>query len=194
MTAGFQSPSLDNPNGNNFPYTRVLEQLIWSDLRQRNITNIGVVVENEGINGDRIGGMILRFNPRVTRHKPDYVIIWGGYNDLHPNIEIQKIALDLKKLYDMTRQIGAEPIACSLTPSRRQSTPSRIIELNKQIETICLKEKILYVNLYNALIDAEGKLDSKYTNWGGHLNNLGYTRVAETIFDKAIKKIISDME
>lgn len=192
MTAGYQSHSPENPRGIHFPYTIVLEQLIWLELRQRNITNLGVVVENEGVNGDKTDGMIARFNPRVTRHKPDYVIIWAGFNDLHPNIKIQNVIDNLQKLYHMTRSVGAVPIACSLTPGRIKAHNSRTIEFNNAIQNLCLSERIFFVDLFNAMVDSEGKLDKQYYN-DGHLNNSGYTKVAETIFDKAIKGLLSKL-
>lgn len=191
MTVGYQSPSPENPTGTDFPYTRVLEQLIWSGIRQSDLTNLGVVVENEGINGDKIGGMITRFNPRVTRHKPNYVIIWAGFNDLHPTIKIQDTINNLQKLYNMTRSIGAEPIACSLTPRKIPSHNSRIVELNKAIQSLCSSESIIFVDLYDVMTDSEGKLDKQYYN-DGHLSKKGYIKVAETIFEKAIKGILSN--
>jgi acyl-CoA thioesterase-1 len=191
MTVGYQSPSLENPIGTDFPYTRVLEQLVWSEIRQRGFTNLGVVVENEGVNGDKIEGMITRFSPRVTRHKPNYIIIWAGFNDLNPSIKMKNIKNNLQKLYHMTRSIGAEPIACSLTPRKTPSHNSRIIEFNKTIQNLCSSESIIFVDLFNVMIDSEGKLDKQYYN-DGHLSNNGYTKVAETIFEKAIKGILSN--
>ena len=191
MTVGYQSPSPENPRGTDFPYTRVLEQLVWSEIRQRDLTNLGVIVENEGVNGDKIEGMITRFNPRVTRHKPNYVIIWTGFNDLHPTIKIQDNINNLQKLYHMTRSIGAEPIGCSLTPGKTLFHNLRIVEFNKAIQSLCSSESIIYVDLFDVMTDSEGKLDKQYYN-DGHLSNKGYTKVAETIFKKAIKGILSN--
>ncbi|MBM3292314.1 hypothetical protein FJY84_06510 [Candidatus Bathyarchaeota archaeon] len=189
MTVGFQSPSSENPRGINFPYTRVLEQLIWVEIKEKNITNLGVVIENEGVNGDKTGGMITRFNPRVTQHKPDYVIIWAGFNDFNPNIKNQDLLANLQKLYQMTKSIGAEPIACSLTPGRVVSLNSRLSGFNKQLQTLCKSEGVIFVSLVETMADSEGKLDKKYYN-DGHLNNRGYTKVAESIFNQAIKGIL----
>lgn len=51
----------------------------WSHMLSNNLT---IEVVNSGISGDTTSGMLARFYEMAIKHKPDYVIILGGTNDL----------------------------------------------------------------------------------------------------------------
>ncbi len=72
LTAGFQSPTADNPQGTETPYGRFLQELTGPSVR----------VSVSGICGELTGEMALRFRPAVLVHQPTYVVILGGTNDL----------------------------------------------------------------------------------------------------------------
>jgi len=46
---------------------------------------------------------------------------------------------------------------------------------------MCTQPNLIYVNLYDAFTDAEGKLDARYTNDGLHLTGAGYLRWKEVL-------------
>ncbi|WP_108808534.1 GDSL-type esterase/lipase family protein [Aquimarina spinulae] len=81
----------------------------WSNLLDNEL-NIEVI--NSGISGDTTSGMLARFNEMVISHKPSYVIIMGGTNDIFfkipQNIIISHILAmtRLAKHHDITAVIG----------------------------------------------------------------------------------------
>ena len=55
---------------------------------------------NNGISGDTTSGMLARFQQMVIAHKPDYVIIMGGVNDISFDIQENHI---ISNIHAMTR-------------------------------------------------------------------------------------------
>src|ERR1700704_6728363 len=62
LTAGFQSPTADNPQGTETPYGRFLQEL----------TGPAVRVSVSGICGELTGEMTMRFRSAVLQHQPTY--------------------------------------------------------------------------------------------------------------------------
>lgn len=81
----------------------------WSSLLSNEL-NIEVV--NSGISGDTTSGMLVRFHEMAINHKPRYIIITGGTNDiwlnLPDNIIIGNILAMTRhaKYYNITPIIG----------------------------------------------------------------------------------------
>lgn len=194
LTAGFQNPSADNPAGLEFPYPRILQLLMWKEIKKLKI-DLNPVVENEGIVGESTKGMLRRFDSTIPRLKPDYVIIWSGINDLTSGVLADAAIANLREIYNKTRAINAIPIACTISPI--VSVP-KVIEIiktyNKKIEELTKSENIQLIDLYKTLSNEEGLLRAEYNNDGIHLNVKGYTKVATTIFEEAVKPIIDKLK
>jgi lysophospholipase L1-like esterase len=188
LTVGFKSP-YGYGFEQNHPYTMRLETLVRDHIQRRGEQSLGVTVVNRGINGDSTDGMIARFQYSVAAEKPTYVIIWAGINDLSSGRTLEYIIGNLSKLYNSTLEIGAHPVACTLTGIRGPSQANDTIRtLNQKIIQHCEKNGISYADLYNATIDKNGSLDQKHSNDGVHLSNSGYNAVADTIFNEIFKK------
>ena len=72
LTAGFQSPTRDNPTGRETPYGQFLQSFLGGAGQ----------VRIAGICGELTGEMVMRFRRDVLDHQPGYVPILGGTNDL----------------------------------------------------------------------------------------------------------------
>lgn len=70
----------------------------WTNLLSN---ELGVEVLNFGINGDTTVGMLARFQEHVIDHKPTYVVITGGTNDLWFGLKDELI---ISNVFTMTRQ------------------------------------------------------------------------------------------
>lgn len=55
----------------------------WSNLLS---TDLNIEVINSGISGDTTSGMLARFYEMAIKHKPNYIIITGGTNDIWLNL------------------------------------------------------------------------------------------------------------
>jgi lysophospholipase L1-like esterase len=191
---GYQSP---RPYGSYHeePYTDYLASMTRVEIQKRGIEEMNIFFINKGINGDSTDGMLGRFRTSVEFEKPDYTIIWGGINDLFAGREPSLIMENLKELYKRTNEMGSISIACTLTPVEGSDLMNqKIRDLNKLIVNYCDLEGIRWVDLFSALVDCNGKLESRFSNDGAHLTSFGYQTVAQTIFEEVVTYILDELD
>lgn len=185
LTAGFQSPTRDNPTGQDTPYGRFLE----ASLRGR------VRVRISGICGEVTGEMVMRFRRDVLDHRPAYVPILGGTNDLGWNASPSEIMRNLIKLYEQTFTIGGHPIPVTVpsirvegdvgNPDGQEWMTGHLrsrMQLNQLIQEYADRKRLVCVDLFSATVDPEsGQLAAKYSNDGIHLTTAGYQLFAQYV-------------
>lgn len=185
LTAGFQSPTRDNPIGRSTPYGDWLQELIGSSGQ----------VRVSGICGELTGEMVLRFRSDVLSHHPHAAVILGGTNDLGWNAAPREIMRNLVTLYEQTLANGAIPIAVTV-PSIRleggESSPdarawlvdhlARRRQLNGLIQEYALSKQLAWVDLFAATAEPDTRqLAAPYSNDGIHLTSTGYRVFAELV-------------
>lgn len=182
LTAGYRTvdPYAIDPR---VPYPAQLETLINGRLRGQ--TRAFVI--NLGVNGDDTNGMLWRFSQTVVTEKPEIVVIWGGINDLGAAKDPEQVMENLTKLYDLCRETGATPVACTLTPTRLTST--KIRRLNELIRAYASEKDLVLVDLFYGLVDVEGNLRQEYSDDGVHLTQTGYRRIAEIVLGAIVPLI-----
>ena len=149
---------------------------------------------NRGISGQTSPQMLLRFQKDVIDLKPSIVVISAGINDIAENTGPISLSDILKNIISMTELAKANKIYVILSsilpanrfPWRLKLKPAeKIIALNKMIKSYAVKNKIVFVNYYKAMVDDEKGLDKKFSEDGVHPNLDGY-RVMEPLILKAI--------
>lgn len=182
LTAGYRTldPYALDPR---VPYPAQLMTLINDRLKGQ--TQAFVI--NAGINGDDTDRMLWRFRQTVTTEKPEIVVIWGGINDLGAAKDQEEVMENLTKLYDLCRETGATPVACTLTPTRLTST--KIRRLNELIRAYASEKGLVLVDLFYGLVDVEGNLRQEYSDDGVHLTQAGYRRIAEIVLGAIVPLI-----
>lgn len=183
LTAGFQSPTRENPTGRETPYGEFLQSLLDGGAR----------VRTSGICGELTGEMVMRFRRDVLDHHPGYVPILGGTNDLGWNAVPPHIMRNLVKMYEQVLAMGGVPIPVTV-PSIRVEDASEsqaghewVAEhlthrrhLNTLIREYADSKGIAMVDLFTLTADPKsGQLASVYSNDGIHLTTAGYRLFAE---------------
>jgi acyl-CoA thioesterase-1 len=75
------------------------------------------IVVNHGVSGDTTSGMLSRFKTDVIGHDPDFVVIWGGVNDVaHAGLSLITIESNLQSMYTQAHDAGIKVIAISMSP------------------------------------------------------------------------------
>ena len=174
LTAGYRTldPYAIDPR---VPYPAQLMTLINGRLKGQT----QALVINAGVNGDDTNGMLRRFRQSVATEKPEIVVIWGGINDLGAAKDPEQVMENLTKLYNLCRETGATPVACTLTPTRLTSTI--IGRLNELIRAYASEKGLVLVDLFYGLVDMEDNLRQEYSDDGVHLTQEGYKRIAEIV-------------
>ena len=67
-------------------------QSIWPLLVERQLP---IKVINSGIGGDTTGGLLSRFYQDVVQHRPEFVLIMGGTNDLWWDLNLKLIQANI---------------------------------------------------------------------------------------------------
>ena len=195
LTAGFQSPTRENPEGQSTPYGDWLQELLGP----------AVQVKTTGICGELTGEMVLRFRRDVLDHRPRYVTILGGTNDLGWNAQPREIMRNLLKMYELTLAGGGIPIPVTV-PSLRAEEGQANAEgqgwiadhvarrrlLNGLIRDYATSKAIAYVDLFRATAEPETyQLVAMYSNDGVHLTTAGYRKMAEEVARVVMPRLTS---
>jgi len=192
LTAGYTTPSRYNSHMHNLPYTNYLDNIIITAQSRWEQTDVDVVIINLGRNGDSTKGMLDRLTTEAARHKPNYVIVWGGINGLFSKPPEETLE-SLIKLYDRVEEIGAKPIACTLTSVTNQSKAiDTITYVNELILDYCTERGIPVADLFKATSYENHVLRVEYGSDGLHLTARGYQKVAETLFKEVFEDILRE--
>lgn len=185
LTAGFQSPTPVNPTGQETPYGQYLQDCLGGSVQ----------VRTSGICGELTAEMVMRFRRDVVEHKPGYVAILGGTNDLGWNGSPADIMRNLVKLYEQTFAGGGIPIPVTVPSIRieddqdsregREWVAGHVARrglLNQLIREYAAAKHIACVDLFHATADPEtNQLAARYSNDGLHLTTAGYRLFAEQV-------------
>lgn len=185
LTAGFQSPSREHPTGVDTPYGQFLQDHLGATAQ----------VHTSGICGELTGEMVLRFRRDVLEHKPGYVSILGGTNDLGWNASPREVMRNLIKMYEQTFAAGGLPVPVTLPSIRVEDAQdsregqewiaghvARRMEMNQLIRGYAASKAIACVDLFTATADPDsGQLAPRYSNDGLHLSTAGYRLFAEQV-------------
>lgn len=185
LTAGFQSPTRENPSGRDTPYGQFLQSYL----------DDAVEVRISGMCGELTGEMAARFRRDVLDHRPNYVPILGGTNDLGWNASPHDIIGNLITMYDQVLGMGSVPIPVTVPSIRVDDAAgnpegqawvaehlARRSQLNKLIHEYADSNALACVDLFTATVDAQsGQLAAMYSNDGIHLTTAGYRLFAEQV-------------
>ena len=188
LTYGF------TPFGRGLPYTSYLDNMVIVEQGRRGLGDVDFVFMNLGVNGDTTRGMLGRLESDVKPIGADYVIVWGGINDLFGGRSPPEVMEYLKQIYARAMELGIEPIACTLISIVHQNPiVPRIRELNDLIMVYCVEERIRLIDLFSATSEESGHLKVGYSSDGAHLNAEGNNRVASAVYSEAVERILDEL-
>lgn len=169
-----QLPNSEAQSSN--PYPNLLQTFLNNWYNNNNI------IINDGLSGSKSNRALTRFNDYLNQ-SPD-IIIWSyGTNDINQNETINSIIENLQEFYNLCRINNIELIVLGVPPLykpdlRRRSQHKN---LNIAMKNYCLKNSIMYVDLFEYMENIYNSLEYSYTNIqedGTHFNNYKYLRDA----------------
>ena len=198
LTAGFQSPTSENPMGQETPYGQYLAEWLGASVEIRIC----------GICGELTGEMTQRFRRDVLQPQPSHVVLLGGTNDLGWNAQPADIMKNLVKMYELAQASRIIPIPVTVPSIRVDTTAgapdaeawlgqhlSRRIELNGLIQNYALSKSLSWIDLFGATTDqATGQLAASYSNDGLHLSTIGYRLLAQLLYEQVFAKVFPSAE
>lgn len=155
----------------------ITDGAIWSELFN------DIRVMSRGFSGDVTAGVINRFDDIVKR-KPSKIFLLIGTNDLargiSPDSVVKNIVLMADYLYQ--KSPATQLYVQSILPvnnvfgkfSTHTNKGENISEVNALLEKKSSSHHYRYIDLYSHFSDAEGKMNTLYSNDGLHLLGAGY--------------------
>ena len=158
---------------------------LWKSLN-KDFKNLKVI--NLGFGGAYIDSLSKNFNLLMNFSNPKAIIIYLGGNDLNLSLTPKEIIFKIKKLIEKINDrypkttIGYITIKPSL---ERQNRLSEIRQINNGIKLITNDfHNLIYIDIYNKLLD-EGRVTSKFLLQDGlHLNKKGYGVLTNAVKEK----------
>jgi acyl-CoA thioesterase-1 len=183
LTAGFRSPTLEEPVPADTPYGTFLQHYLENQA----------VVRISGVCGERTVEMLERFPRDVVSTRPSYAVILGGTNDLGWNLAPHEIMTNLRRMYESAMNHAIQPVALTVPSIRGYDAyiPGRQ-DLNGMIQTYCTQKHVPCVDLFAATAEPlTGRLAEPYSNDGLHLTLSGYRLIAKLLFEQVFKEGLS---
>ncbi|HSN04263.1 MAG TPA: GDSL-type esterase/lipase family protein [Nitrospira sp.] len=196
LTAGFQSPTRENPQGRSTPYGDWVQEMIGAAGE----------VRTSGICGELTGEMLVRFRRDVLAHQPHYVVILGGTNDLGWNGSPGEIMRNLAKMYEQTLAAGGVPVPVTVPSLRVEDATgsregwewvaghlARRFELNTLIGEYARTKGVPAIDLFAATAESDTNLLAReYSNDGLHLSTAGYRLFADLVYRQVLQPALSN--
>lgn len=140
-------------------------------------------VVNRGIGGDITFGVLARLDD-VIRRKPAKLFILIGINDIGMDIPDAVIADNYRKIIERVKagSPATEIYVQSLFPLNRDvkgfpqhyDKQEHVLNVNRLLKQVAADTQCRFVNLFPLFLDAQKRLNAKYTGDGLHLNQAGY--------------------
>ena len=165
---------------------------IWTSLVEGRLK---IKVLNSGIGGDTTAGLLSRFYPDVVEHRPDYVLIMGGTNDLWWDLDIKLIQANI---FTMTCQaeyhhivpLVGLPIPMVIERARNQDFMApqggykkcmeKLAVLVRNLTTLAQQNDIACLDFYHPFWNESGAVEEKYFLEDGlHPNKAGHRLMAK---------------
>jgi lysophospholipase L1-like esterase len=167
-------------------------QSIWPFLVERRLS---IKVINSGIGGDTSGGLLGRFYQDVVQHRPEYVLIMGGTNDLWWDLDVKLIQANIFAMtcqaenHNIVPLVGL-PLPMIVERARRQDfmTPEggykkcaeKLAGLVNALMRSAQHNDIACLDFYHPFINASGTVQEKFFLEDGlHPNKAGHSLMAQ---------------
>jgi lysophospholipase L1-like esterase len=149
---------------------------------------------NRGISGQTTGQMLVRFREDVINLKPKVVVILAGINDIAENngpSKLEDVFGNIVSMAELAKTNHIKVVISSVLPAnkvpwRPSITPTeKVISLNQMLKAYTLKNNIVYLDYYSAMVDNEKGLSVNLAKDGVHPTLEGY-KMMEPLAQKAI--------
>jgi len=159
---------------------------------------------NRGIDGQTTPEMLLRFRQDVIDLHPKVVVVLAGTNDIAGVTGLtlnEDIEANYASMADLARAHRIRIVFASVLPVHNYTHDAkesfalrpreRILALNKWLKDYCVKNRVVYLDYFGALVDERGMLKQSLADDGLHPTDAGY-KIMAPLAEKAIQKALAE--
>lgn len=164
------------------------------------------ILFNAGIGGQTSTQVLYRFERLLLKHKPQYLIIQVGLNDIkaiglldHSELIVKNYITNFQRIFDLCKQNNIVPIYITNFPAAKpgilrslvwnKTLDELILETNKEMKKVCLNNNISIFDAYELLVEPHSlKRKAEYSDNFLHLNKEGY-KILNTKFKLEFQQI-----
>ncbi|OZB58474.1 MAG: capsular biosynthesis protein [Lysobacterales bacterium 14-68-21] len=142
---------------------------------------------NRGISGQTTAQMVVRFRQDVIDLHPAAVVILAGTNDIAGNTGLAILPMiqdNFRSMVELAEAHGIRVVLASVLPTIDYpwhpglAPAGRIRALNAWLKSYAAAHGAVYLDYYDALVNAEGGMDRKLAADGVHPTPAGYAVMA----------------
>ncbi|MGN6739031.1 SGNH/GDSL hydrolase family protein [Dyella sp.] len=153
---------------------------------------------NRGISGQTTAQMLVRFRQDVIGLRPAAVVILAGTNDIAGNTGLatpEMIEDNFRSMTALAQSAGIRVILASVLPTTDYpwhpglQPAGKIRALNAWLKSYAASRGATYLDYYDALVNAQGGMDTRLARDGVHPTPAGYaimTPLAQQAIDQAL--------
>jgi len=158
---------------------------------------------NRGIDGQTTPQMLVRFRQDVIDLRPTVLVVLAGTNDVAGvtgSSRDENIEANYASMAELARAHHIRVVFASLLPVNNYTDDAkesfalrpreRILALNSWLKNYCVKNGLIYLDYFSAMVDDKGMLKRALSDEGLHPNAFGY-RVMAPLAEKAIAQAIA---
>lgn len=144
-----------------------------------------------GISGQVTGQMLCRFRRDVIAHKPKYVVILGGINDIAGNdgsVDLEDTFGNIVSMVELAKQNKIKPVICLVFPTdiigwrKDLGNPNdKIDTLNGWLRDYAKANKVRVIEYFSDIDKSAGRLPDSLSRDSIHPNLDGYKIMEEEI-------------
>jgi lysophospholipase L1-like esterase len=161
---------------------------------------------NRGISGQTTPQMLIRFRPDVIAFKPRVVVILAGTNDIAGNTgptTLEAIEDNFRSMVELAQANAIRVVLAALLPvsdyemrdgkqivQTERRPPEQINALNRWLKDYAVKNGLVYLDYFSAMVDEKGFFKNELSDDGLHPNAKGYEvmgPLAEAAIAQALK-------
>lgn len=146
--------------------------------------------KNRGISGDTTFGILERLD-EITEGKPSKIFLLIGINDISRNFPDRTIIANYTEIINRIKEESPRthiyvqtilPVNNTFDVYKNHyNKDEHILRVNNAIKKLAKKEGLTLIKLHDQFLDANNRLDPKYTEEGLHLNSVGYLLWADIL-------------
>lgn len=149
----------------------------------------GLEVINRGISGDTTNRLVERIEENVCVIEPKAVYLLIGTNDHGNKFPLSYTMENIEKTIEIIKKNcpDCKIFIQSLLPVKKELNKDMVnqrknrtlIKMNKSLQEICEDNDCIYVDVYEAVLDAIDELNPKYSFDGLHPNARGFKVITD---------------